>query len=111
MDKKDWKEILSITRTNGKSPNLEENIVIKVPDSRQELIIRFERRNGKPTTIISNFNGPKSDLKELAGKLKKHFSTGGSAKDDEILIQGDVRKEAADFLKNMGHYVRGDFKK
>ena len=111
MAKKNWKEILVSTLANNQEPDFEKEISNKVPDIQQELIIRFEKRNGKPATIISNFHGSKFDLKDLAGKLKKHCCTGGSAKDDEILIQGDVRIDVADFLRNIGHKVRGDFKK
>jgi translation initiation factor 1 len=114
MAKKNWKEILVITlanNLNNQEPDPEKKIDNKVREIQQELIIRFEKRNGKPATIISNFKGSKSDLKDLAGKLKKHCCTGGSAKDDEILIQGDVRNDVADFLRNIGHKVRGDFKK
>ncbi|MDD3907016.1 MAG: hypothetical protein PHF34_02245 [Bacteroidales bacterium] len=43
----------------------------------------------------------------MAATIKKHFSVGGSAKDDEILIQGDVRNKVAEFLRRQGHAVRG----
>jgi translation initiation factor 1 len=114
MSKPDWKDLL-----NAKLEHRPEN-VSEVPaatpaplttSKRQDFIIRFEKRNGKPATIVSNFQGSESALKELAATLKKHCGTGGSAKDDEILIQGDVRVKIADYLKKQGHLVRGDFKK
>jgi translation initiation factor 1 len=76
----------------------------------QQLIIRFEKRNGKPATIISHFSGTRDELEQLAAKLKKLCGAGGSAKDDEILIQGDVRKKVVLYLQQEGHSVRGDFK-
>lgn len=111
MANKDWKDILNATFEKKHEFNPEAEPTIKANAARQDLTIRFEKRNGKPATIISNFNGSKSELKELAGELKKYCGTGGSAKDDEILIQGDVRNDVANFLRNRGHIVRGDFKK
>jgi len=114
MAQKDWRDILGSSLTSF--PETDSDIPVeseskKAPAKRQDLIIRFEKRNGKPTTIISNFLGSEKDLKDLAATLKKHCSTGGSAKDDEILIQGDVRNKVASFLKEQGHSVRGDLKK
>ena len=114
MSKPDWKDLL-----NAKIEHLPDNVgksavttpVAASPSKRQDFILRFEKRNGKPATIVSNFKGTESALKELAATLKKHCGTGGSAKDDEILIQGDVRLKIADYLTKQGHKVRGDFKK
>lgn len=114
MSKPDWKDLLNakiehLPSTVGKSAVTTPAAVS--PSKRQDFIIRFEKRNGKPATIVSNFQGSESALKDLAATLKKHCGTGGSAKDDEILIQGDVRLKIADFLSKQGHKVRGDFKK
>jgi len=114
MSKPDWKDLL-----NSKLEHLPENVIESASATpstvtltkRQDFIIRFEKRNGKPATIVSNFKGSESALKDLAATLKKHCGTGGSAKDDEILIQGDVRLKIADYLTKQGHKVRGDFKK
>jgi len=114
MSKPDWKDLL-----NAKQGQLPENVgettvmvsAVVAPSKRQDFIIRFEKRNGKPATIVSNFQGSESALKDLAAILKKLCGTGGSAKDDEILIQGDVRSKIADYLTKQGHKVRGDFKK
>lgn len=115
MAQKDWKDILNATLTNSPKINYERAVKkeqnVLAPDVRQNFILRFEKRNGKPATIVSNFHGSESELKDLAGNLKKQCGVGGSAKDDEILIQGDVRIKIADLLKGMGHKVRGDFKK
>jgi len=114
MDQKDWKEILntSLADMPDTNPDLPvETAKSKHPATRQDLIIRFEKRNGKPATIISNFKGSEQELKDMSAKLKKHCGVGGSAKDDEILIQGDVRNKVADFLRKEGHAVRGDLRK
>lgn len=113
MANKDWKDQLGnlITPNQPLSPEeshkstpSEETLV-----NPQQLILRFEKRSGKPATIVSNFQGTAKELDALASQLKKHCSAGGSAKDDEILIQGDVRTKVAAYLRKMGHKIRGDF--
>lgn len=118
MAQKNWKDILNSTLANtpemcAEASAEKQEIQNKddVRTTRQNLVIRFEKRNGKPATIISNFEGSEQELKNLAAALKKHCGVGGSAKDDEILIQGDVRNKVAEFLRKQNHSVRGDFKK
>ena len=108
MAKTDWKNTLGALV--GES-SVEDTTNPVVPIKKQDLIIRFEKRNGKPATIVSNYDGTEVELKELATALKKHCGVGGSAKDDEILIQGDVRSKVADYLRLKGFRVKGDFKK
>jgi translation initiation factor 1 len=110
MSKPDWKDLLN-TKLEQPPANQSEPAPVAAPSKRQDFIIRFEKRNGKPATIVSNFHGSETALKDLATTLKKHCGTGGSAKDDEILIQGDVRIKIAEYLTKQGHKVRGDFKK
>lgn len=110
MSKPDWKDLLN-AKLEQLPASQSESTSVSTPSKRQDFIIRFEKRNGKPATIVSNFEGSESALKDLAATLKKHCGTGGSAKDDEILIQGDVRQKIADYLTKQGHKVRGDFKK
>ena len=117
MAQSNWKDILNSTLAglpdnDSNSPSENKEIIIsnKASIVRQNLIIRFEKRNGKPATIISNFQGTEQELKDLATKLKKYCSVGGSAKDDEILIQGDVRNKVADYLRKQNFTVRGDLK-
>lgn len=113
MANTDWKSVLgNIKSENSDEQQIETNNHVYEPekkDKKQDLIIRFERRNGKPATIISNFQGSETELKDLARNLKTLCGSGGSAKDDEILIQGDFRQKIALYLKNAGHKVKGDF--
>ena len=114
MADKDWKDRLNeITTKKVDVDKSIENIngtdkTSNPKPKHQDLIIRFEKRNGKPATIVSNYDGSENELKELAKRLKIHCGTGGSAKDDEILIQGDVRKKVVIFLREMGYKVRGN---
>lgn len=63
-------------------------------------------RGGKTAVLIKGFEGTEEDLKELAKSIKNHCATGGSVKDGEILIQGDVRQKAMDFLKVKKYHVK-----
>jgi translation initiation factor 1 len=117
MSKSNWKEQLANlapTSTPGEVEPLPAEPTSTAAEATstkgQELLIRFEKRNGKPATIVSRFEGSETALKELAAALKKHCGTGGSAKDDEILIQGDVRHKVADFLRKRNYRVRGDLR-
>jgi translation initiation factor 1 len=74
--------------------------------SNDPLICKYEKRNGKPITIIEGYTGAKSDFKELTKQIKKRFSVGGSFKDDTIIIQGDYRDKIMEFLNNMGFKVK-----
>ena len=70
------------------------------------LICKYEKRKGKPITIIDGYTGADSDFKVLTSKLKKKFSVGGSYKKDSIIIQGDYRDQIMVLLKEMGFNVK-----
>lgn len=63
------------------------------PPAQQKLRLQLEtkHRGGKTATVVLGFFGTDADLAELAKKLKSFCGTGGSAKDGEIIIQGDQR--------------------
>ncbi|MDO5608157.1 MAG: translation initiation factor [Capnocytophaga sp.] len=72
----------------------------------EPLVCKYEKRNGKPVTIIENFNGSDSDFKILAKELKTYLGVGGSVKNETIIIQGDYRDKIMDFLKNKGYKIK-----
>lgn len=76
--------------------------------SEQQLEAHLEKkgRGGKVAVLIKGFEGPENDLKDLAKAIKNHCATGGSVKDGEIIIQGNVRDKAMDFLKSKNYKVR-----
>lgn len=79
----------------------------ETPDT-QHLEAHLEKkgRGGKTAVIIKGFVGSDEDLKDLARDLKSHCATGGAVKDGEIIIQGDLRQKAMDYLISKGHKVK-----
>ena len=63
-------------------------------------------RAGKPATIISGFGDDCPELPVLASSMKQKMGCGGSARGGEILLQGDRRQEALDFLTAKGYKAR-----
>lgn len=72
----------------------------------EPLMCKYEKRKGKPVTIIEGYTGADSDFKKLASDLKQLLSVGGSYKNDRIIIQGDYRDKIMEFLKEKGFKVK-----
>ena len=72
----------------------------------EPMICKFEKRKGKPTTIIEGYTGTDEDFKILAKELKTKLSVGGTFKDDSIIIQGDYRNKIMQILKEKGFKVK-----
>jgi translation initiation factor 1 len=70
------------------------------------IICKYEKRKGKPITILEGYNGATEDFKKLAKELKTKLSVGGSFKDDKIIIQGDYRDKIMTILKEKGFSVK-----
>ncbi len=70
------------------------------------IICKYEKRKGKPITILEGYTGATEDFKKLAKELKTKLSVGGSFKDDKIIIQGDFRDKIMTILKGKGFNVK-----
>lgn len=70
------------------------------------IICKYEKRKGKPITILEGYTGAAEDFKALAKELKTKLSVGGSFKDDKIIIQGDYRDKIMQILKDKGFAVK-----
>lgn len=70
------------------------------------IICKYEKRKGKPITILEGYTGASEDFKKLAKELKTKLSVGGSFKDDKIIIQGDFRDKIMTILKEKGFNVK-----
>ena len=69
---------------------------------KEPMICKFEKRKGKPTTIIEGYEGDDEDFKILAKEIKTKLSVGGSFKDGAIIIQGDYRDKIMNILQEKG---------
>lgn len=105
----DWKDKLSGLKEvlpEGENVPVEEPVTPVVKMQAEPLRVELDKRNGKPATIISNFSGSDEELKELGKTLKVKCGAGGSARDGEILVQGDFRVKIAELLLGMGYKVK-----
>lgn len=105
----DWKDKLNSLYDAVPKVEQEENTDKKddkIVGKKQTLRVELDKRNGKPATIVSEFQGTDNELKDLAKLLKVKCGTGGSARGGEILIQGDFRIKVAELLEEFGYKVR-----
>lgn len=112
MSNNDWKSRLNVVYSTN--PDFQytyqedENEAETLPPSRQDLRVWLDRkqRAGKQVTLVKGFVGKEEDLKALAKLLKSKCGVGGSAKEGEIVIQGDFRDRVVDILLKEGYRVK-----
>ncbi|MHC5202342.1 translation initiation factor [Myroides sp. LJL119] len=75
-------------------------------DQRLEAHLDKKNKAGKITTVIKGFQGSQEDLKQLAKSLKTLCGVGGTAKEDQIIIQGNFRDKIMDYLTQKGYKVK-----
>ncbi len=110
----DWKDALNALKASGEIP------VDNTPDPEPEpasdaslpqksplrVLIDRKGRKGKTATIVEGFTGSDEQLQQLAKTLKQRLGTGGSARDGEILIQGERREDVAEMLRSLGYKTK-----
>lgn len=79
---------------------------LKPSEQRLEAHYSSKGRAGKTVTVVKGFIGPEDDLQALGKELKKKCGVGGSVKDGEIIIQGDVRDKVMSYLKEKNYHVK-----
>lgn len=79
-----------------------------LPPEQQTLIIQLDKkqRKGKVVTLISGFAENEDDLKALGKWLKTKCGSGGTVKDDQILIQGEFRDTVSQLLQEKGYKTK-----
>lgn len=84
----------------------QESPTLDPKDQRLEAHLDKKNKAGKITTVIKGFQGSQEDLKELAKSLKTLCGVGGTAKDDQIIIQGNFRDKIMDHLIKKGYKIK-----
>ena len=108
MKKNDWKDRLGVLYSTNPDFNYEtvqETEEDTLAPEKQLLRVQLDKRNrgGKVVTLITGFVGTENDQKELGKMLKSKCGVGGSAKDGEIIVQGDFKQKVIDLLIKEGY--------
>lgn len=74
----------------------------EAPSGAQRAKFRFEKRRGKPVTVITHLTLDDADLKALASFLKSRLGAGGTVEEGEVVLQGDRREALPPLLKERG---------
>lgn len=107
----DWKERLGMvysTDPDFKYETGSQSDVATPDNGKQRLRVALDKRNrgGKKVTIVADFIGSDDDLQALGKTLRQKCGVGGSAKDGQIIIQGDLRERVVELLTAMGYKAR-----
>lgn len=108
MKDNNWKDRLGVmysTNPDFKYDTDEKEEVDTLPKDKQLLRILLDKKNrgGKAVTLITGFRGTNDDLVALGKFLKVKCGVGGSAKDGEIIVQGDLRPKVLEILQKEGY--------
>lgn len=102
MDLQDQLKKLFPEHEVSNEPKLIEEVPHELFVQQDPMICKYEKRKGKPTTIISGYEGEDEDFKLLAKEIKNKLAVGGTFKDGEIIIQGDFRDKIMKILQDKG---------
>ena len=107
----DWKKRLGMvysTNPDFQFETGEKEEAETIDPSRQLLYVSLDKKNrkGKKVTLVEGFTGSSEELRGLARELKSRCGVGGSASDNNILIQGDFRDRVVAMLQEKGFKVK-----
>lgn len=111
MADNDWKKRLGVVFSTDPDFKYEEERQEEqatLAPAQQKLIVSIYRsgRAGKQVTLVKGFVGTEEDLAALGKHLKVKCGVGGTAKDGEITVQGDLRDKITQILTNMGYKAK-----
>ncbi len=105
----DWKDALAGLLTEEDKQQLaatEEPPASQKPKKLPRLRLILDKRKGKTATIVLGMENESDEaVEQLAKTLKSRLAVGGSARDGEILLQGDIREKAKNLLLSLGYRV------
>ncbi len=74
----------------------------KIGKNEHQLVFTFEKRRGKPVTLVGRFFMSDKEKKEILKLLKSKLGSGGTVKDEWLEIQGDKKDKIIEILQNDG---------
>jgi translation initiation factor 1 len=92
------------TKEDKKNPKKPSNEII--PKNQHQLVFTYEKRKGKPVTLVGRFSIKEDEKKEVLKLLKKKLACGGAIKDEWIELQGDVKEKIKTVLESDGWKFR-----
>ena len=107
---RDWKKDLGVvfsTDDNFSYDSEEDSIETLIPEE-QNLTVSIDKkqRKGKVVVLVDNFIGKDEDLKKLSKMLKTKCGVGGSVKEGQIIIQGNLKDKVVKFLQENRYNVK-----
>lgn len=76
------------------------------PSPKPLLRVEKDRRKGKTATLITGYTEDSDEVRALAKTLKQQLAVGGSTRDGDILLQGDLRHKVSELLVSLGYKVK-----
>lgn len=78
----------------------------KIGKNEHQLVFTFEKRRGKPVTLVGRFFMSDKEKKEVLKLLKSKLGCGGTVKDEWLEIQGDKKEKIIEVLEADGWKFR-----